>query len=353
MVYQRAEAREEHLRGMSEEVECQRVGFTESQTSLLLSPAVQRCFYCRNKIVRIRKDSWSESEKNIIREHYGKEPIVDWLHLLPGKSWDATKVRAYRIGMKKGCIGNVKNRGDTRIYEIDDNFFSVPMPLSAYWAGFIAADGSIGDGYNRTCLSIALSWKDVGHLQKFRDVICPDKPIKKYLQNGNTIAKFVVNSSMIINNLSEIYNIVHGKSLTLLPPNITDEKLKWSYVAGYIDGDGSIRNGRDKKDGIRITGTLQISEWVMEMLDIQFPKRWGTPSIPRQDKRCMARGTKNVYSYSFGAGRAIGILDCIQKYDLPILERKWGNLNAKWENTYPFITRCRHSIISNTIAEWT
>ena len=166
MVYQRAEAREEHLRGMSEEVECQRVGFTESQTSLLLSPAVQRCFYCRNKIVRIRKDSWSESEKNIIGEHYGKEPIVDWLHLLPGKSWDATKVRAYRIGMKKGCIGNVKNRGDTRIYEIDDNFFSVPMPLSAYWAGFIAADGSIGDGYNRTCLSIALSWKDVGHLQK-------------------------------------------------------------------------------------------------------------------------------------------------------------------------------------------
>ena len=214
--------------------------------------------------------------------------------------------------------------------------------------GFIAADGSIGRGYNRRQLSIAISWRDVRHLQKFRDLICPDKPIRRYFKGEQSTAKLVINSPVVISDLDTIYNITSGKSLTLLPPNITDRELILSYIVGYIDGDGNIR---PQRGGIRITATLQMAEWVKEIIDRYSPKV--VPAIPVQDKRCAKRGTHNVYSYSFGMGRAMGLTDCIQKYNLPVLERKWCTLNAKWECAYPFITHCRHSILANAIGEWT
>ena len=120
-----------------------------------------------------------------------------------------------------------------RIY-CNERFFINLSPISAYWAGFIAADGTL---FNRDkSVTIALSKRDVRHLYKFI------KAIKSNVQVGYTESNNSTHVSICSNPLYESLiklGITPNKSLSITHVNIP-LSLKSHFIRGVFDGDGSI-----------------------------------------------------------------------------------------------------------------
>jgi hypothetical protein len=131
-------------------------------------------------------------------------------------------------------------------YNVDHNFFSYDNEESFYVAGFIAADGCIK---NRNCfeLSIGLSNKDREFLEKIKQVMNAENPIKDYIVRNskrNSIWKDSYKSEMTIVSKQicqdlKRFNIVPRKSLIYTFPEwMKNHPFKHHFIRGYNDGDG-------------------------------------------------------------------------------------------------------------------
>ncbi len=116
------------------------------------------------------------------------------------------------------------------------NSFSDKNSASAnYWAGFIASDGCIS--YDKGNGRIAVVSCDIDSLIKF----------KKYVNSSNKITKcgncnrIEFTSQQMCEDLYKHWNLTEKKSLTLSPPNISDDMLS-HYIRGVFDDDGSVSN---------------------------------------------------------------------------------------------------------------
>lgn len=159
-------------------------------------------------------------------------------------------------------------------YDVDHAFFSSPNILNSYWAGFLASDGNVSVKNNR--ISFKLKSTDVDCLERFKSDIKYNGPIH-YYEGVNAQTKNVykynhlqICSSAWKTDLATWFNITPQKTFTLVPPGLQDDKLKDSFVAGLIAGDGCIskqKYTRNKKTyeylSLRITGTEPILKWVM------------------------------------------------------------------------------------------
>ncbi len=138
-----------------------------------------------------------------------------------------------------------------RFIPIEDYFSNPNTERSAYWAGFIAADGCIVDYTNRQhTVKIGLSNIDTSHLEKLNIGI----PVRLY-RNECWVE---IPSNKIVKDLLK-YNITPRKSLTLLFPTNIRNKYIHHFIRGYIDGDGCMSKHSNPKAKnklrIRILGT--------------------------------------------------------------------------------------------------
>lgn len=111
---------------------------------------------------------------------------------------------------------------------------------TAYWLGFLTADGSI----SKTTIQIELANKDKPHLEKLRDFLELDKPICERIKCSNGkeyVSNYLAfNSRHMIEDLAQ-YKIVPGKTyLDIDFFSFINEPYKFSYICGYLDGDGWI-----------------------------------------------------------------------------------------------------------------
>jgi hypothetical protein len=116
----------------------------------------------------------------------------------------------------------------------NSDVFSEVTELSAYWAGFIAADGCITNDTVKICLN----YDDLCHLEKFKNFVGSTHKIStntdKYYR-----CEISFKNPTIINDLKNIYNITERKSLTYELPDIPENYFS-HYLRGYFDGDGCI-----------------------------------------------------------------------------------------------------------------
>lgn len=202
-------------------------------------------------------------------------------------------------------------------FDINDDFFSDINIKSAYWAGFIAADGFVTN--NNICFTIHK--KDRCLLENFiKDVETNYKIFDDYYESK---CRLVVNSPVMVYDLWNLYNINRNKSQTLQPPKITDIENIMSFIVGYIDGDGHIKientkTGKILKSGkesvcrrlcLEIKGTEEFLSWVRDISknnDIKILK------------------SKGIYSFSLTGKRAYSFLNPL--YNIPVekLDRKWS-----------------------------
>src|SRR5688500_3699515 len=91
--------------------------------------------------------------------------------------------------------------GRPHIYSCNDDFFSGALhERSAYWLGFIAADGSITP--NLCKLRFALQEKDSCMVEMLRDDLQATNPIRTFQNGKNKASEIVIASRKIVSDLS-------------------------------------------------------------------------------------------------------------------------------------------------------
>lgn len=123
-------------------------------------------------------------------------------------------------------------------YNIDNSMFDIiDTEEKAYFLGWIATAGIITN--NKLKLGIHKKDKDRIILEKLRDIVSNDIPIKLY---KNYLLYFEVCSSHISEKISIHLGCPSGnKPYKVCFPSLESEILSWAFIRGLFDADGSIR----------------------------------------------------------------------------------------------------------------
>jgi dUTP pyrophosphatase len=124
-------------------------------------------------------------------------------------------------------------------YNFDRNILeNIDTPEKAYLLGWIASDGTISkDSWS---IIIGIKEIDIQCLKILRNIVCESIPIKKIKEN---MICLTINSRKMCEDVCKHIDINRGKKSDILKfPNLQSDKLKWVFIRGYFDGDGSIRN---------------------------------------------------------------------------------------------------------------
>lgn len=262
---------------------------------------------------------WENREIQYLKENYGK--ILNRIlskHL--NRSTNSIFNKAKKIGLKssQSKMASISNKK----WSHDEFFFKNVSEKSSYWAGFIAADGTITNGKYKS-LQIKLQKKDEDHLKIFKKDIKYTGELIYSSQIGkknNIYYSCTINiycADNILFDLERIYNISDRKTFCLTPPKIKDYNLCLAYIIGFIDGDGCICRYLQKKKypytEICIVGTFDVMKWIKDFLEKEMKIK--TSSIKKVGK---------IYRISiYGNSIAENFIRMAKKIDVPFLKRKW------------------------------
>lgn len=282
------------------------------------------------------KDFWSEAEIELIKKHYGKIYPRDFRAMFPDKAYNTVRHKAMRMGLRSSPKWAGKR------YDHNEDFFSVPSILSAYWAGMIASDGNI----HNNSISIGLKSDDKAHIEQFARDVGWTGPINiktNHTIHGITeVATLAIRDDQWIKDLYRHYNLVPRKSLILLPPNNLNYEQSLSYICGYLDGDGwtSIEKPRGYKNingfAIGAIGTKETLLWMKEFFDEI------SPHYHNLDNKLQPQIGKdrNCYSLNIHGLRGIKVYHKLMSIPTPKLYRKWHsermvNVYNQYKLNYP------------------
>lgn len=204
----------------------------------------------------------------------------------------------------------IRGRGNRRVYQVKhDAFDDFSDERTAYFAGYMAADGCVSRYGDAASWTISLSSKDIDILEKFRLFVCPnqDKPI--YKPDRGT-RRFTITSLPIGERLVGA-GITPRKSLTL---SISDPVLSSSrhFFRGLFDGDGCI----SKSNNTRVCSLVSGSSAMMTQF-VEFVEQ--SDCIP--GNRYLVRGKYHVYHL---AGKKI----------FPFLDLLYGDASIYLDRKY-------------------
>ena len=196
-------------------------------------------------------------------------------------------------------------------YFVNEEAFSNVNIESCYWAGFLAADGSVAK--NGNTVSLALSVKDKEQIERYAKFVHFSSTPKKY-KNKSYSVRFA--SKHIKEQLKQNWNIVPQKTFTLQPPNLRQDELVDAFIVGYIDGDGCINLSKERKNiQLSIVGTKPFLEWIKARFE----------SILQEEAGHIA-ATKKVFTLVLSKRKAFEILTYLNKVPVSKMERKWNKL---------------------------
>ena len=190
---------------------------------------------------------------------------------------------ASQFGISRGYIYQLldKNNIDrqkpseyTRKYYLNENYFEQLTQESAYWLGFLLADGCLyQDKYSKR-IQLCLAQKDEAHLEMFRNAIT-DTPLyhghSKLSGKDRYHVRLTISSEKVYSSLIKL-GLFPRKSLVHDTPIIPEHLMAPMYL-GYFDGDGSVyaaqsQTQRGKKYGINIVGPqsfcLKFQSWMFD-----------------------------------------------------------------------------------------
>lgn len=123
-----------------------------------------------------------------------------------------------------------------QIPTVFEQCFSEVDEYSAYWAGFIAADGNV-DSKHR--VRLMLKHSDLQHLYKFREFCGSTHTIQENTTKYDRCA-IEFTSAKVAKDLEGLFSIVPNKTTTLQAPRVNLGGNLRDFIRGYFDGDGSI-----------------------------------------------------------------------------------------------------------------
>lgn len=275
---------------------------------------------------------WSIQEDLLLEQNYGKVPVKAILIANPalsGRSPHALYQRAFKLGLRSGIRHKLH-------HTIRLDFFKQPTLEAAYWAGFLAADGSLVQGVNRPntyrlCLSISV--KDEAHLKLFQQTMGHTGKIG-YIHHpvGQIQGHDIAASSMCFVNICQAgkfvddlarLGIIPDKTKRIAPPQLKNDLLKLAYVKGYIDGDGCLcvantATGDKFHVGI-ISSCRPILVWIKELIDRLFPFSYMNRAYSDVNENTASETSQ----YNISGHRAFRVISILSRIPTPGLARKW------------------------------
>lgn len=285
-----------------------------------------------NEVNKLTKVSKHTLRQEIKRLKISKKKIVKYDPLLE-RSINLYKsglssikvIEITGIGIGK-LTNNLKKRGVTRSnkinsrkYDVNHDFFNkIDNEHKAYWLGFIYADGYVSKKTKtEKKLGIALSTKDINHLEIFKKHINSTYPINIYKSKsfgGVEIeyCRLLMSSDQLFDNLVA-KGAFEKKTLILKFPDesIVPKELQNHFMRGYFDGDGSFKKNNNFY-AFNLCGTKEFLLKCQEILGKQT----------KLEKR--HKDDKNNYSFSIGGriqARKAG--DYLYKNATVYLDRKY------------------------------
>lgn len=153
---------------------------------------------------------------------------------------DGTKSIAERLCVHESTVQKYLRRAGIlkpkHIYVHTRSFFASYTPESAYWAGFIMADGYVSS--NRNMVGIHVQHQDKEHLEHFLRAI---GATNKLIHDSHANAWCVqIYSTELKQDLLNNFNITPRKSKTALYPSHIPSNFNSHFIRGIMDGDGSL-----------------------------------------------------------------------------------------------------------------
>lgn len=265
---------------------------------------------------------WTLEEDSIIRRCLAEGmQIKQALPLLPKRRIRGLYSRVYTLGLQSGQPRTKHSK--------DETFWETPNSLNSYYAGLIAADGSVG-GYREvlqwTCESAdRSSMQGLIVASKFTGQIT--ESVKHHATGNSSIhCRMLVSACQKWNaDLARNFNIVPQKSHRLAPPIFTNDLLACCYLIGYTDGDGCISIGKPKGAPempvfCYTSASRAILEWLQSFVESRFPfSRAGRPNS------IATSHNGNYHHYRVAGMVAIKLFDFLRRIDVPHFARKWDN----------------------------
>ena len=203
-------------------------------------------------------------------------------------------------------------------------FDSIDSEEKAYWLGFLYADGNVSSTINNVELSLSIT--DINHLEKYRAFLKNESSVKigKIMCNNKEFqrCRLTVTNKHFKEQLIRL-GCIPNKSLQLVFPIsiFTDDSLKYHFIRGYVDGDGSITFTQSGKLRLDIIGTeqflLSIKEIFPEFSKLKKDKRW----------------KHNTYYINCAYDNANKVLTKLYKDSTVYLQRKYDRiavLSSNW-----------------------
>lgn len=255
-------------------------GLSYNKLSLIFNESASSL---QKKVIQYKEQRYKKiGPRERISEDVKDEIIYRYLYekkglIATGAPWGLSQKRIETVLKERGVQKRtyIEAKQIQRKYEVNDDFFKHQSSEMAYILGFLAADGFVSSKENR--ISIQLQESDQDFLEKIKELIQSDRPIKNYLTNaGRSTCKLEVWSSEWKKDLA-IYNIVPNKTFILMPPDRLDSQYYFDYIRGYFDGDGSIYVNLNKyKNEFKIIGasydliTWMYNQFIEQGINISF-----------------------------------------------------------------------------------
>lgn len=156
-----------------------------------------------------------------------------------------------------------KNETANRKYTVNEKSFDTLSEESAYWLGFLYADGQVG---RSKVIILQLKRQDGYHVQRFADFLQSNSPVIPATSTAKGITYestyFAVTHKYLGERLESIGILRHRPDFSRVLTFLTPEYYR-HFIRGVFDGDGSAVK---KHNLIIFAGNTDLLTWIRQVL---------------------------------------------------------------------------------------
>jgi hypothetical protein len=276
-----------------------------------------------------RNKRWDSASIKFLKNNYENSEKENMLKYL-NRSWDAIKIKAEKLKLKRNEKCYVQRCADLTNM-LNDSYETL------YWMGFFLADGHIDTETKR--FGIGISKKDNNHLEKFA------KYVSTEIKYDKRTCYVSCQNKKIVGEIIKKYDVNSRK--TYIPPNFNKYNFtneQWfSLICGYIDGDGSISCQYKREHHSLITIKCH-SSWFENIFF--FENKIYEIFDKHPHKKILTKINNCGYACVFFTNSELNsdMKKLAIKLKLPIMHRKWKNINENFKSRYGICKQNREII---------
>ncbi|MEK6860403.1 MAG: helix-turn-helix domain-containing protein [Nanoarchaeota archaeon] len=245
-----------------------------------------------------------------------KEDVAQIVELYQNKNSSSKIASKFKISnvtvlryLKKEEIETRDSSYCCRIKALDETVFDEINEESAYWIGFLMADGCVQQrGVNSFQIALALSEKDCEHVVKFKNFLRSGHKIIHENAKLGDAARISIFSKKIFEKLN-YYGVIPNKTFVAKVYHLENNRHFWR---GVIDGDGSFWIDKKTVPRFSLVGARPLLEQF-----IKFIKN-NCCGV----KTCKVVVHKNIFAVNLSGESAINIVRVLYESSNIFLTRK-------------------------------